>query len=202
MTSPAFSFYAKDWLAATMTWPLEARGAYMTLLAYQWDAGHIPAGHDQLARLLGVSLSKARKIWTVIAPKFHYDLELGWQNLRLEDERRKQQEYRADKAGAGKRGAANRWHTHPKTHGKRMAHPSENTWQNDGSSSSSSSSSSEFPPNPPQTGGVKVRREHREHAKAVLKAQLGYCQHDPECPNQVACTERLALELAEKGLAS
>lgn len=57
------------------------------------------------------------------------------------------------------------------------------------------------PPKSPTGVGdsVRVRREHRTQADAVLKARLGYCQHDPiKCSNQVECRNRLALEIASK----
>ena len=49
---------------------------------------------------------------------------------------------------------------------------------------------------------IRVRREHREDAKAILKARLGYCQHEPQCLNQVICLDLIAHELAEKAKAS
>jgi len=60
------------------------------------------------------------------------------------------------------------------------------------------------PPTPSSEGAldIRVRREHREQAKAVLKSRLGYCQHEPECLNQVACLDLIAHELAEKAKAS
>jgi hypothetical protein len=57
------------------------------------------------------------------------------------------------------------------------------------------------PPYPPHAGGVRVRREHREQAKAILRSRLGYCQHEPQCLNQVICLDLLAHELAQKASA-
>lgn len=59
-------------------------------------------------------------------------------------------------------------------------------------------------PQPPSDEGgfVRIRREHRENAKTVLRAQQGYCRHDQPCVNQAACCERLALEIALKAKAS
>jgi uncharacterized protein YdaU (DUF1376 family) len=208
MTSPAFSFYAKDWLAATLTWPLEARGAYMTLLAYQWDAGGIPEGFESLARLLGVSVPKAKKLWAIIGSKFEHSGTRGWRNLRLEQERVKQQERREGLRGNGMKGGrpkkpkgspdGNQNETY------RFSESPSNENQNESLTSSSSSSFSHLSPQPPvDTGGtVRPRREHREHAKVVLKSLLGYCQHDPPCPNQGACVEHIARELAAKAVAS
>ena len=63
---------------------------------------------------------------------------------------------------------------------------------------------SEVPPQSPAGAGdsIRVRREHREQAKAILKARLGYCQHDPQCMNQVICLDLIAHELAQKAIAS
>lgn len=61
----------------------------------------------------------------------------------------------------------------------------------------------EIPPNPPAyAGGPRVRREHKEQAKAILRSRLGYCQHEPQCLNQAVCLDLIALELAQKGIAS
>ena len=49
---------------------------------------------------------------------------------------------------------------------------------------------------------IRVRREHRKQAEAILKARLGYCQHDPQCLNQVICLDLIAHELAQKAMAS
>ena len=53
--SPAFSFYAKDFLLGTATFSLSERGAYITLMSYQWDMGGVPDEAVERARLLGCS---------------------------------------------------------------------------------------------------------------------------------------------------
>jgi len=55
---------------------------------------------------------------------------------------------------------------------------------------------------PVDTGGLRIRREHRENAKAILRSRQGYCQHQPPCANQAICLELIAHELAQKGIAS
>ena len=58
-------------------------------------------------------------------------------------------------------------------------------------------------PQPPAgAGDARVRREHREQAKAILRSRLGYCEHDPQCLNQVVCLDLIAHELAQKAKAS
>lgn len=103
--SPAFSFYAKEWLAATLSWALDARGAYATLLAYQWDAGSVPGGDmAALGRVLGVSTPKARLVWAVVASKFERGDDGLWRNVRLEQERQKQTARSAALKANGARG--------------------------------------------------------------------------------------------------
>lgn len=57
--------------------------------------------------------------------------------------------------------------------------------------------STEDPPLPP-AGGFRIRREHRDQAKVVLRSRLGYCQHDPTCLNEEICRDLIAQELARK----
>jgi len=57
------------------------------------------------------------------------------------------------------------------------------------------------PPNPP-AGGFRVRREHHDQARLILKSRLGYCKHDEPCVNEAACAERIAYEIAQKAIAS
>lgn len=89
---------------ATMT--LEETGAYVRLLAYQWDTESVP-GDDMpaMGRLLGVSTAKARALWQKIGGKFQKS-DHGWRNNRLESEREKQQERRRKLAENGKLGGA------------------------------------------------------------------------------------------------
>ena len=58
-------------------------------------------------------------------------------------------------------------------------------------------------PLPPSgEGGLRIRREHRENAKAILRSRQGYCQHEPQCANEAQCQDLIAHELAQKGIAS
>lgn len=91
---------------------LEQRGAYITLLAYQWDAGQIPTQPAAMSRVLGVTPAKAATLWQALKVKFQ---DLGDDtaiNMRLEQEREKQAERRAAQAERGKSGAHGRWHKH------------------------------------------------------------------------------------------
>lgn len=101
--SPAFSFYAKDFMLGTVTMSLAERGAYITLLAYQWDMGGVPGDYDTLARILGCTRGQAVRVWLAIVHKFQERPD-GWRNARLEVERTKQAERRAALVANGKLG--------------------------------------------------------------------------------------------------
>ena len=62
--SPAFSFYAKDFLTGTVTMSLAERGAYVTLLAHQWDAGCVPSDPVLRARVLGSTPAQSARLWS------------------------------------------------------------------------------------------------------------------------------------------
>jgi uncharacterized protein YdaU (DUF1376 family) len=102
--APAFSFYAKDFLLGTVTMSLAARGAYITLLAYQWDHGSVPLDADARGRILGCPARQAAAVWAEIASKFILGSDRVWRNARLERERAKQMERRAILAANGQKG--------------------------------------------------------------------------------------------------
>lgn len=148
---PAFSFYANDFLTGTMTLTLADRGAYITLLAYQWDHGSIPDDPSVRARVLGCTRREATLAWDHLAEKFTRVAD-GWRNLRLEEERAKQIARHAALAENGQRGASRRWQKPPRDDGtsysqangqansqansRAIAGPIANTWQSDGLPSS------------------------------------------------------------------
>ena len=60
--SPAFSFYASNFIAGTLTYSLRERGAYITLLAWQWDHGSIPDEAKARCRVLGCTPREERLV--------------------------------------------------------------------------------------------------------------------------------------------
>jgi uncharacterized protein YdaU (DUF1376 family) len=128
--TPFFGFYATDFLIGTALFTLPERGAYITLLAYQWEHGSIP-GDDlsALGRLFGTSKTKEiRSVFRAISGKFERSSNGEWRNKRLEQERLKIAGLRSKRARSGTVGAEKRWQTHGKPNGKRIA----NAWQSDG----------------------------------------------------------------------
>lgn len=96
---PAYRHYAKDWLEGTAHMSLEEQGAYQRLLDHQWERGVLPSEIVKLARLIGVSPVKAKRLWSVLAIHFPSDPPT---NGRLEEERVKARRFREQRAEAGR----------------------------------------------------------------------------------------------------
>lgn len=108
MKPPAFQFYAADYLADEMVqlMTLEEEGVYIRLLAYCWREGSIPSDPVLAGRLCkGAGPDVVGPVLQRFAPG-----ELGrLVHPRLEQERQKNEDFRAKMAKAGKRGNAKRW---------------------------------------------------------------------------------------------
>lgn len=98
---PAYQHYAKEWLVDTAHLSLEEQGAFQRLLDHQWVNGPLPIEDRDRAKLLAVTVIGFRRIWRRIGHYFPAGL-----NPRLEEVRREQQEYREQRAEAGRRSAA------------------------------------------------------------------------------------------------
>lgn len=147
MNSPAFQFYAAEFLADenVVLMSNQEVGCYIKLMAYCWREGSIPADIAKIARLCGEDSSAMAKLWLsikqcfVLANGSHDRLT----HPRLEKEREKQSEFKKERAEAGKKGAAARW-SKGKEDGKAIDSANGSAMAegmaNDASSSSSSSS--------------------------------------------------------------
>jgi uncharacterized protein YdaU (DUF1376 family) len=103
--SPAFQFYARDFLAdqeqALMS--LQEAGAYIRLLAHCWLKGSLPPSTVELSRLCGATPGQMVKMWPAISSCFKEASDGRWTHKRLDDERKKQADHsrrqsdRADK---------------------------------------------------------------------------------------------------------
>ena len=116
-TAPAFLFYVQDFLtdARSAAMSLEARGAYVTLLAHEWIEGGLPADPVALAELLHVTPASWARLWPPLAGCF---VQRGDRlvNRRLEAERaaqrdreRRRQEAAAERKAQARAAAAARW---------------------------------------------------------------------------------------------
>ena len=81
---PAFLFYPNDWLGGTMGMTLEEKGAYMELLIFQFNRGHME-GH-MCGQVVG-------QIWDKIKDKFKIDDAGRYYNERLEIEKERRIAY-------------------------------------------------------------------------------------------------------------
>lgn len=106
---PAFQFYVKAWLSSTRGMPLDAKGAYVDLLAWSWDnPGPIPDDAGWRRQFFGVSASAAARVWRVLGPKFAR-VRGGLINERLEAQRRELAVF----VERAKKGASARWQATP-----------------------------------------------------------------------------------------
>lgn len=106
--APAFQFYPADFLmdedVAMMS--LTERGAYITLLSFNWREGSLPATEQDLARLLRCSVMVLRQLWKRVGVKFkpHPDLPGRLVNPRAERDRCAYAEWVQKKHQAGVQG--------------------------------------------------------------------------------------------------
>ena len=107
MKPPAFQFYADDFLGGTMTMDHAERGFYILLLALQWTQGGI--SKQDFIRL---GKGMAQPSLNHVRSKFKEGEDGLLRNQRMELERQKQADFRANRSESGKSGAAKRWHSH------------------------------------------------------------------------------------------
>lgn len=110
---PAFQFYPGDFISSSKVQRMDMaeRGAYITLLCFEWQDGSIPDSIPELARMCSVTPKKMALLWTRVSECFvPHDPQIGrLVNPRLELVRRKQLEHSEERKESGKKGAAERW---------------------------------------------------------------------------------------------
>ena len=124
--APAFQFYPRDYLAdaQVVMMSLEERGAYVHLLCHCWLEGALPDDESRLARLLGLSLARFRKLWPQLAPSFRAAPVPGFLlHPRLEAERAKQDAFRARQVANGRKGGRPRGNGNAAPNGKGLGFP-------------------------------------------------------------------------------
>lgn len=85
---PIMPLFVKDWLGATVHWTDAERGAYMSLLVFQWVNNKVPSDTAQLARIMGTPEREFEARWRTLGVKFDGD-QAGLFNNRLEQHRKK-----------------------------------------------------------------------------------------------------------------
>ena len=101
--SPAFQFYPKDFLLSRRVrrMSLAERGAYITLLSMHWLDGGLPTDLNQIASDLAMPAARFRYMWEN-GPLHECFVEKNGRlmNPRLEEEKRKQTDYRSKQRNA------------------------------------------------------------------------------------------------------
>lgn len=116
--SPAFQFYADDFLAGTLVMDQADVGAYIRLLCHQWSRGSIPAEAEKQQRLAGGSVSAD------VLAKFRLQPDGRLVNERMEQERQKQAAYREMQAEKGRASAKARRNQPEVNRGSTVVQPS------------------------------------------------------------------------------
>src|SRR5262245_8119359 len=87
---PAFLFYVRNWLSSTKGMAPDLKGHYIDLLCWAWDNGPLPDDPAWRARMFGVTVAEADRVWSGLREKWKAPTETcpGWINERLEAQRK------------------------------------------------------------------------------------------------------------------
>src|SRR4051794_1072572 len=107
---PAFQLYASDMLASESVrlMRLDERGLLFTLYCTAWVNGSIPADHNAMARLLGITDTELQQSFTPRVQSFFSTSSVDAGRLlspELEGQRRELEQRRLERSASGKKGA-------------------------------------------------------------------------------------------------
>lgn len=110
MKSPAFQFYARDFLTdeRCVCMNMSERGLYITLLSHAWLEGSIPGEAVTIARLVRESEKEIAKPWAAVKACFTDRGDGRLINSKLEAIRAEQEAYREARSRGGKAGMSKR----------------------------------------------------------------------------------------------
>lgn len=114
-TLPWFQFYARDWVldAKVKALPLDAQGAYMRLLAYQWIEGSLPIQPSSISVITELHPRSISRLWPLLEPFFPIsNTGSDRRNTRLDEQRKKMLAKHLAQSEAGQVGAEKRWGSH------------------------------------------------------------------------------------------
>jgi uncharacterized protein YdaU (DUF1376 family) len=112
--SPAFQFYANDWISEPnrMRMTLEEQGAYILLYCHCWRGFRIPFDYEVMSRMCNCTIEKIKKMWPNMQDMFQQIKDKDGVYLiclQAEEERKEQAENRKKRQAAGRKGAEKRW---------------------------------------------------------------------------------------------
>lgn len=104
-TAPAFQFYPRDFLSSpkVLRMSLTEVGIYIKLLSHCWLDNGLPVDVRKLAGMVGIKPQQFERLWPVVLSECFYERAGRLHNVRLDQERKKQAEYRrrqSDRAAA------------------------------------------------------------------------------------------------------
>lgn len=102
MKSPAFQFYASDFLVGVMGMSDDEIGVYIKMLAFQWVKGGLPAD----PKTIRIAINSRKNPSENVLKKFTVSEDGLLRNERLEQERQKQATFRESRADNAKKGWA------------------------------------------------------------------------------------------------
>lgn len=137
--SPAFQFYASDFLTDTQSWDINEVGIYIRLLSNQWVNGSLPKDLIRLSRIAGCTHEEIKKAWVILGFKFLDNIDGSIYNRKLEDVRESQVRFKEKQSSNGSKGGRpKKTETQSESQNKPKKKPNDNP--NKSSSSSSSNS--------------------------------------------------------------
>lgn len=102
--SPAFQFYPKDFLSSSKVqrMSLTEVGIYILLLSRAWLDGSLPSDVAEIAKLVKVPTARFAKMWRGSLSECFIERAGRLVNARMEDERKKQADFRRRQSDNGK----------------------------------------------------------------------------------------------------
>ena len=101
--SPWFAFYVDDFVSGTIAMSMAARGAFVSMLAYQFSNGTVPSDDRSICRIIGAFPDEWEAIKDEVLPKFRDNLDGTIANERMEKERLEREGIRQSKIDAAKK---------------------------------------------------------------------------------------------------
>jgi len=138
--SPAFQFYASDFLTDTQSWDITEVGIYIRLLSNQWVNGSLPKDLIRLSRIAGCTHEEIKKAWVILGFKFLDNSEGNIYNRKLESVREDQKKFKEKQASNGSKGGRPKKEEPKENPDKTQNKPKINPDDNPNKTSSSSSS--------------------------------------------------------------
>lgn len=85
MKTPYYKLYPEDFMTGVSDMGLTQRGAYISMLNYQWIKGPLPSDKSTLYRMVGAMTEDEQTAVNIVLDKKFTLIEDGWVNIRLKE---------------------------------------------------------------------------------------------------------------------